>query len=151
MSKELFDPADRRYRYPYINCTNCGHVHGFLALPYDRPNTTMRRWPLDDYCAAEYRDPDNRRSMRNPLPAQPADLLTTCSRVAKTFTEAPKVSVGQPNSCETEASSRSRGLGGYHLVSTPQTPLLSQTCVNAISLKKSPSRLWQETWKSRVS
>src|SRR5271155_5384910 len=55
--KELFAPADRRCWYPYINCTNCGPRYTVvLSLPYDRPNTTMQRWPLDDYCDAEYHD-----------------------------------------------------------------------------------------------
>ena len=55
---ELFDSRDRRYQYPYINCTNCGPRYTVMrSLPYDRPNTTMAAWPLDAFCAGEYDDP----------------------------------------------------------------------------------------------
>src|SRR5689334_556702 len=66
--KELFDPADPRYLYPYINCTNCGPRYTVvLGLPYDRPNTTMKKWLLDEFCASEYRDPANRRFHAQPV------------------------------------------------------------------------------------
>jgi len=53
--REIFDPADRRYLYPFTNCTNCGPRFSILqSLPYDRPNTTMARFPLCGACAAEY-------------------------------------------------------------------------------------------------
>ena len=66
--RELFDPQNPRYQYPYINCTNCGPRYTvILALPYDRPNTTMQPWPLDAYCDAEYHDPANRRFHAQPV------------------------------------------------------------------------------------
>ncbi|MGB9491077.1 MAG: carbamoyltransferase HypF [Terriglobales bacterium] len=65
---ELADRANRRYQYPYINCTNCGPRYTvILALPYDRPNTTMKDWPFDEYCDREYHDPGNRRFHAQPV------------------------------------------------------------------------------------
>jgi hydrogenase maturation protein HypF len=66
--RELFDEQNPRYGYPYINCTNCGPRYTVvLTLPYDRPNTTMKSWPLDAYCDGEYHDPANRRFHAQPV------------------------------------------------------------------------------------
>jgi hydrogenase maturation protein HypF len=65
--RELLDPGDRRYRYPFINCTNCGPRFTIIEdIPYDRPATTMRVFPMCDACLAEYTDPRNRRFHAQP-------------------------------------------------------------------------------------
>jgi hydrogenase maturation protein HypF len=119
--RELFDATDRRYHYPYINCTNCGPRYSvILSLPYDRPATTMKNWPLDARCAAEYHDPANRR-----FHAQP----TACQECGPGY--ALRSDLGSVHG--SEASIRRavellcagrlvalKGLGGYHLTCDAQ-------------------------------
>ena len=65
--KEIFDPGDRRYLYPFTNCTLCGPRFTIIeSLPYDRPNTTMKFFPMCDACKKEYTDPENRRFHAQP-------------------------------------------------------------------------------------
>src|SRR6266568_1106625 len=65
--RELFDPADRRYHYPFINCTNCGPRFTIIQdVPYDRDKTTMRVFPMCPLCQREYEDPLNRRFHAQP-------------------------------------------------------------------------------------
>ncbi len=121
--KELFDPADRRYHYPYINCTNCGPRYTVvLSLPYDRANTTMRQWPLDEYCATEYHDPGNRRFHAQPV------ACPSCGP-GYFLKQGEEVEHGSGPSVRKAALLLSagsilamKGLGGYHLVCDAANP-----------------------------
>ncbi|MCU7934486.1 MAG: carbamoyltransferase HypF [Candidatus Thiodiazotropha sp. (ex Dulcina madagascariensis)] len=65
--RDIRDPANRRYRYPFTNCTHCGPRLSLVeGIPYDRANTSMRHFPLCDDCEAEYRDPADRRFHAQP-------------------------------------------------------------------------------------
>ena len=65
--RELFDPTNRRYQYPFVNCTNCGPRFTIVRdVPYDRPNTTMASFAMCSECRREYDDPDDRRYHAQP-------------------------------------------------------------------------------------
>jgi hydrogenase maturation protein HypF len=100
--RELFDPADPRYRYPYINCTNCGPRYTILlGLPYDRHRTTMQGWPMDARCAAQYHDPADRRFHAQPVACPACGPRYLLDGAAELLRSGAIVAI--------------KGLGGYHL------------------------------------
>jgi len=114
--RELFDPHDRRYKYPFINCTNCGPRFTIVrGIPYDRPRTSMAVFPMCAACQAEYEDPLDRR-----FHAQPNACWQCGPRVELWDTSGKAVPRREPIA---EAVSRLRagkvvavkGLGGFHL------------------------------------
>ena len=121
--KELFDPANRRYQYPYINCTNCGPRYTVvLGLPYDRPNTTMQPWPLDEFCAAEYDNPGNRRFHAQPVacPACGPDYYLHPGDASAHGSEDSIRHAGQLLRLGNILAIK--GLGGYHLACDARNP-----------------------------
>jgi hydrogenase maturation protein HypF len=124
--RELFDPADRRYRYPFTNCTNCGPRATIIdALPYDRVQTSMRAFPLCAPCAAEYRDPLNRRFHAEPVACPDCGPRLAYRRPA----DAAFAAVGEDAlaaAVDDLLAGRIvavKGLGGYHLACDATDPV----------------------------
>ncbi len=113
--RELADPADRRFGYPFINCTNCGPRFTIVRdVPYDRPLTTMAGFAMCEPCAAEYRDPADRR-----FHAQPT-CCPACGPRLRLLDPAGDVRPGEPLAAAAELLGQGqvvavKGLGGYHL------------------------------------
>lgn len=117
---ELFDPADRRYRYPFINCTNCGPRFTIIQdVPYDREKTTMRVFPMCPACQREYENPLDRRfhAQPNACPACGPQLLfkvwhaLTSEQISATTDPLEQTAYALAGG----AILAIKGLGGYHL------------------------------------
>lgn len=102
---ELCDPKDRRYRYPFLNCTHCGPRYTITrGLPYDRPQTSMACFPMCADCAREYADPADRRFHAQPV---------ACPACGPRMSMAPEEILARVRAGEIVGV---KGLGGFHLV-----------------------------------
>jgi hydrogenase maturation protein HypF len=112
---ELFDPANRRYKYPFINCTNCGPRFTIIGgLPYDRPLTSMASFDMCPECRLEYDDPGNRR-----FHAQP-NACWKCGPQVELWTPLGELSSSEPLVESARLLHRGhiaaiKGIGGFHL------------------------------------
>ncbi len=121
--REMFNPQDRRFRYPFINCTNCGPRFTIIRdIPYDRPSTSMAKFPMCAACLAEYENPLDRR-----FHAQPNACWECGPRVELWDNAGSKIPCGDP---VVEAASALlagqvvavKGLGGFHLAVDATNP-----------------------------
>ncbi|MGB5932728.1 MAG: carbamoyltransferase HypF [Anaerolineae bacterium] len=113
--RELLDPSDRHYRYPFTNCTNCGPRFTIIEdIPYDRPKTTMRAFTMCPKCQAEYEDPSDRR-----FHAQPSACPVCGPSLTLTDAQGRKVPGNPlPSSAHLLKGGKIvavKGLGGFHL------------------------------------
>lgn len=117
-ASEIFDQTNRRYLYPFTNCTNCGPRYTILEkLPYDRQNTSMKKFVMCEYCQSEYDDPKNRRFHAQPnachLCGPQVQLLTSTGEVLSEKQNAIEETIGMINNGKILAI---KGIGGFHLV-----------------------------------
>lgn len=116
--REVYDPADPRYLYPFINCTNCGPRFTIITdVPYDRKNTSMAKFPMCSLCKSEYEDPSNRRFHAQPV------ACPRCGPRVFLYDKNKNPVCDKPEKVIPEASNllkqgkilAVKGLGGYHL------------------------------------
>lgn len=120
--QELFDPADRRYRYPFINCTNCGPRFTIIKdIPYDRPKTTMGVFEMCPACFSEYEDPLNRRFHAQPVACPDCGPHVWLEYTAGEFYKSEAILVTRQLLAQGRIVAI-KGLGGFHLACDATNP-----------------------------
>jgi len=114
---ELNDPSNRRYRYPFINCTQCGPRYTLIqSLPYDRPNTTMAEFKLCAECLAEYENPADRRFHAEPVACPQCGPSLTFHNDDVTINNNNEALIKAVGVLRQGKVIAVKGIGGYHLV-----------------------------------
>ena len=132
--RELADPGDRRYRYPFINCTQCGPRYTLIeSLPYDRPNTSMARFDLCAECRREYEDPLDRRFHAEPIACPVCGPHLRLAETGRPATDGDEAAIAAAVAVlKTGRVLAARGIGGYHLVCDAR----SETAVQRLRERK---------------
>ena len=114
--RELQDPGDRRYRYPFINCTQCGPRYTLIeSLPYDRHNTSMKAFPLCADCEREYLDPADRRFHAEPVACPACGPQVTWEESAAAL-QGDAAIAAAIDALRANRIVAVKGIGGYHLM-----------------------------------
>ncbi|MGB8387112.1 carbamoyltransferase HypF [Mycobacterium sp.] len=116
---ELFDPRNRRYRHPFVTCTNCGPRFTIIReLPYDRPATTMSAFAMCERCTAEYHDPADRRFHAQPIACPECGPLLWFRSQAGRVSGSDAALAATQRALAAGAVVAIKGIGGYHLACT---------------------------------
>jgi hydrogenase maturation protein HypF len=115
---ELFNPADRRYRYSFVNCTQCGPRYSIIEdMPYDRTRTSMRHFPMCPACKAEYEDPANRRFHAEPNACPDCGpRLALWDSGGRTLAHEDGALIAAATALRKGAILALKGVGGFHLL-----------------------------------
>lgn len=136
--EEIFDPQNRRYLYPFTNCTNCGPRFSIVAdLPYDRPNTTMGEFLMCERCRAEYTDPLNRRFHAEPTACpECGPQVTLTDNMENVLFEKHEAVLAAVAAIKKGSIIALKGIGGYQLICDASNP----DAVNTLRQRKRRSQ-----------
>ncbi|AII14815.1 [NiFe] hydrogenase maturation protein HypF [Campylobacter iguaniorum] len=131
---EFYDPRNRRYHHPFINCTNCGPRFSIIrSLPYDRQNTTMAKFKMCDECQNEYENPLNRRYHAQPVACNECGAKVSLKSLDNEIKFSDFEAI---NECVRELKNGKiiaiKGIGGFHLVCNA----LNETAINSLRSRK---------------